>query len=128
MYLTLVESFVIWLESRASSSTNAVLRAAVAFSVFALVIVTSAALLLDMFAGIPIESWMDDNQWSIWAAAALIALLHWRVGFKVAKRHEAAKSNNAALAPPRFIWLWYFIPVVAMFLATAMLTLARTTP
>lgn len=55
MYLTFVESFVLWLEWRGRSTSDAVFRAAVAFSVFALVVVTSAALLLDMFAGIPIE-------------------------------------------------------------------------
>lgn len=127
MYLTLFESYVLWLESNGSSATSAVFRAAVAFSLSALISITSATLLLNLFAGIPIESWIDNHQWSIWAAAALITLPHWFVARAVARRHKAIKATPDTVMPPRFLWAWYFIPALVIFVTCVALALIRTT-
>jgi hypothetical protein len=127
MYMSLFESYVLWMESRGTSSTNAVFRAGVAFSLYALISLTSATLLLNMFAGIPLESWIDDHRWSIWAATALVAASHWYIARSVAKRHKETKPSSDTIVPPRFMWAWYFIPVIAIFVAAVALALTRTT-
>jgi len=125
VYITLFESFVRWLESRGSSYETAVFRAGVAFSFYSLMFSVSVAILLDMFVRLPVASWIDDHPWFVWAVAALIGVPHWYIARNVASRREKAKGR---VGPSRLTWAWYVVPVLAIFVTTVALALARKVP
>ncbi len=99
VYLTLMESFVLWLASRGSPFSAAAFRAGVAFSLYAVVNCVSIVSILTVFGKIPVAGWFVDHSWSLWAMAALIALVHWPLVQRVKSRANTKRQNSA---PSRF--------------------------
>lgn len=127
MYLSLLESFAIWLEARGSSRKDALFRAGVAFSLYALIALVSLVALLAVLVGVPAASWISAHSWSIWVAAAVIALVHWQLTLKLGRRGQSTEGLLGPSKPSPHLWYWYFMPVLALLIATAVIAIARST-
>jgi hypothetical protein len=123
VYLTLMESFVLWLESRGSPSSAAAFRAGVAFSLYALVNCVSIVALLTVFGKIPVAGWFVDHSWSLWAMAALFVVVHWPLVQRIKCRANTKPQNNV---PSRLLWAWYFVPALALLVGTTAAALMST--
>lgn len=123
MYLSLLESFALWLESRGKSRKDAVFHAGAAFSLYTLIALTSIAVLLTVVAGIPVMDWVSSHDWSIWLAGALIALVHWQVARLLNRSTRHVEESRPSLR----LWYWYVIPVLGLLIGTIMLAVVYTT-
>lgn len=123
MYIHLMESFVLWLQSRGSSSSDAVFRAGVAFSGYVLIMAISAAVLLDVIGGFPVAAWLSSNYWCIWILAAAIALVHWPLARSVGRKCATARSRTPIPSP--YLWVWFFLPVLAIFVLAVALAISQ---
>lgn len=110
MYLSMFESFALWLESHGSSRRVALFRAGIAFSLYTLIALTSIAVLLAVVAGVAIIDWVSLHGWSIWLIAALIALAHWHIGRKLGGKNQSVEEARPSLR----LWCWYIVPVLAL--------------
>jgi hypothetical protein len=127
MYVNLLESFALWLESRGSSRKNALYRAGVAFSLYTLIGLAALAVLLTVTTGIPILDWTSAHTWSIWVGAAVIAVVHWKIAGRVGRRGQNDEQiSDAAPKPSRYLWFCYFIPVLVLLVIAVALAIAHT--
>lgn len=126
MYLDLMESLARWFESRGSARKDALVRAGVAFSICLLTLFISVTILLDVEGGIPVVDWVSDHSWSIWLATAVIALIHWPITLRLRTRDQSAKDQSEPSHPSRYLWCWYYLPVLALFIASAMIAIANS--
>lgn len=122
MYLSMFESFTMWLESRGRSRRVALFHAGATFSLYTLIAVTSIAALLAVVAGVPVMDWISLHGWSIWLVAALIALVHWRIARKLSSRNDSIAEARPSLR----LWYWYVVPVLALLVTATMLAIVRT--
>lgn len=127
MYLSLLESFAIWLEARGSSRKDALFRAGVAFSLYALIALVSLVALLTVLIGVPAAGWISAHSWSIWVVAAVIALVHWQLTLKLGRRVQSAEGPLGSFKPSPHLWYWYFLPVLALLIAAAVIAIANST-
>ena len=127
MYLSLIESFAIWLEARGSSRKDALFRAGVAFSLYALIALVSLVALLTVLLGVPAAGWMSVHSWSIWVVAAVIALVHRQLILKLGRRVQSAEGPLESSKPSPHLWYWYFLPVLALLIAAAVIAIANST-
>jgi hypothetical protein len=127
MYLSLLESFAVWLEARGSSRKDALFRAGVAFSLYALIALVSLIALLTVLGRVPAAGWISTHSWSIWVAAAVIAVVHWRLTLKLGRRGQTGEGILGPRKPSPRLWYWYFLPVLALLIATAMIAIANST-
>lgn len=123
MYLSMFESFTLWLESRGSSRKNALFRAGVAFSLYTLIALMSVAVSLAVIAGVPLMGWISSHDWSIWLVAVLIAVVHWYIARKVSNGGRSVEGTTPSLR----LWYWYVVPVLALFVAAMVLAIGYTT-
>ena len=127
MYLDLMKSLALWFESRGSSPKDALLRAAVALSMWLLAIFLSAMLLLTVLCGIPVANWVSDHSWSIWLVTLAVGLMHWPIALKLRRRDQTAEDLSESARPSRYLWCWYCVPVFALFIASVMIAIASST-
>jgi hypothetical protein len=124
MYLDLIESFMVWLQSRGTPPEFAMFRALVGFSAYALGCFVAAILLLNTFAGIPIADWLGDHYWAFGIVGVLIAFAHWRLASKLKQRGTIRPSLTEG-RPSRYLWAWYFLPAFGLFLFSVGVALTR---
>lgn len=110
MYVDLMQSFALWLESRGSSRKNAVYRAGVAFSLYTLIGLAAGAVLFTVITGVPVLDWISAHSWSIWVSAGVIAAVHWRIAGRVGRRdlNNDEQRPDVSSGRSRYRWLWYF--------------------
>lgn len=119
MYRRLFESYVLWWRSK--PWVWPIFHARLGFSALAFINLVSATRLLNTFAGIPVLGWVSDHRWSIWAAMVLVAAPHWLIARNIGSKPGRTEADPSSDAPSRFLWLWYSVPVVAIFVGTMVL-------
>ncbi len=124
MYLDLIESFAEWLQSRGTPPDIAMFRSIVAFSTYALACFVSAILLLSAFAEIPIADWIGQHVLILFPVAFIITFAHWFAAHKLKQRGNI-ESNRRHRVPSRYLWAWYFFPVLAFVALSVAIAITR---
>jgi hypothetical protein len=124
MYLDLIESFMVWLQSRGVPPEVAIIRALSGFSAYAVGCFVAVILLVNVFAGIPIAQWLGGHLWAFGIVGLLIAFAHWRLARSLKQRMIVRPSLTEG-RPSRFLWVWYFLPAFGLFLYSVGVALTR---
>ena len=122
MYLTLLTSYVRWLESQGKPPTSARQIAALAASAAALANTLAVVMVIQAAGGPRLLEWYSKHAWVVFPAAVVIGAIHWLL----CSRIPLGDLRSPRLAS-RVWWTSYMAGTLLLWILGAALTLVLVT-